>query len=298
MTILEMRYFLTVCRLQNITHAAAELHLAQSTLSQAMQAIEEETGLNLFLRSGRTIRISQDGQKLAQKVTVLLREVDVFEENVREMASRHGKLSLAVPQQQASLLIPRLLNTFQNEHPEIQLDIIEPYGLEAARLVREEKADLAVVNYDGSTVPDLQYHRITSRPVKFVAWQEHPLAKRASISLKEAAQFPLVLLSEEFYVTRLLMRNFAAAHIEPDIAYFSPHLSTLYSLLRTHTAPSILFEPAVTSLDGLITIPFDTPLSLTSCIITKKSRQVSKDQRLLIKFIRQQLLDDWTTPDS
>lgn len=298
MTILQMRYFLTVCRLQNITHAAAELHLAQSTLSQAMQAIEEETGLNLFLRSGRTIRISQDGQKLAQKVTVLLREVDVFEENVREMASRHGKLSLAVPQQQASLLIPRLLNTFQNEHPEIQLDIIEPYGLEAARLVREEKADLAVVNYDGSTVPDLQYHRITSRPVKFVAWQEHPLAKRASISLKEAAQFPLVLLSEEFYVTRLLMRNFAAAHIEPDIAYFSPHLSTLYSLLRTHTAPSILFEPAVASLDGLVTVPFDKPLSLTSCIITKKSRQISKDQRLLIKFIRQQLLDDWTTPDS
>jgi DNA-binding transcriptional LysR family regulator len=279
MTILQMRYFLTVCRLQNITHAAAELHLAQSTLSQAMQAIEEETGLNLFLRSGRTIRISQDGQKLAQKVTSLLREVDVFEENVREMASRHGKLSLAVPQQQASLLIPRLLSTFQKEHPEIQLDIIEPYGLEAARLVREEKADLAVVNYDGSTVPDLQYHRITSRPVKFVAWPEHPLAKRASISLKEAAQFPLVLLSEEFYVTRLLMRSFAAAHTEPDIAYFSPHLSTLYSLLRTHTAPSILFEPAVASLDGLVTIPFDSPLSLTSCIITKKSRQISKDQR-------------------
>ena len=60
MTILQMRYFLTVCRLQNITHAAAELHLAQSTLSQAMQTIEEETGLNLFLRSGRTIRISHE----------------------------------------------------------------------------------------------------------------------------------------------------------------------------------------------------------------------------------------------
>ena len=99
MTLMQMRYFLTVCRLQNITHAAAELHLAQSTLSQAMQTIEEETGLNLFLRSGRTIRISQDGQKLAQKVTALLREIDVFEENVREMGNRHGKVSLAVPQQ-------------------------------------------------------------------------------------------------------------------------------------------------------------------------------------------------------
>ena len=298
MTILQMRYFLTVCRLQNITHAAAELHLAQSTLSQAMQTIEEETGLNLFLRSGRTIRISQDGQKLAQKVTALLREIDVFEENVREMGNRHGKVSLAVPQQQASLLIPRLLSIFQKEHPEIQLDIVESYGLEAARLVREEKTDLAVVNYDGSTLPDLHYHGITSRPVKFIAWPGHPLARKGCITLEEASQFPLVLLSEEFYVTRMLLRTFAAAHIEPNSAYFSPHLSTLYSLLRTHTAPSILFEPAVASLDGLVTIPFDMPLSLTSCIITKKNRQISKDQRLLIKFIRQQLLDDWTTPSS
>lgn len=86
MTIQQMRYFLVVCRLQNITHAAAELHIAQSTLSQAMQTIEDETGLNLFLRAGRTIQISQDGQKLYQKVTALLREVDAFEDGVREMS--------------------------------------------------------------------------------------------------------------------------------------------------------------------------------------------------------------------
>ena len=174
MTIQQMRYFLVVCRLQNITHAAAELHIAQSTLSQAMQTIEDETGLNLFLRAGRTIRISQDGQKLCQKVTALLREVDAFEDGVREMSCRHGKISLAIPQQQASFLIPRLLHTFQHEHPEIQLDIIEPYGVEAARFVQEEKVDLAVVNYDGSTLPDLQYRRIDSRPVKFIVWPGHP----------------------------------------------------------------------------------------------------------------------------
>ena len=96
MTILQMRYFLTVCRLQNITHAAAELHIAQSTLSQAIQTIEEETGLNLFVRSGRAIMMSQDGQRLAQKVTALLREVDLFETDVREMARRHGKIRLAI----------------------------------------------------------------------------------------------------------------------------------------------------------------------------------------------------------
>lgn len=292
MTILQMRYFLTVCRLQNITHAAAELHIAQSTLSQAIQTIEEETGLNLFVRSGRTIMISQDGQKLAQKVTALLREVDLFETDVREMARRHGKIRLAIPQQQASFIIPRLLNTFCPEHPEIDLDIIEPSGLESARLVREEKVDMAIVNYDGETLPDLHYRRITSRPIKFVVWEGHPLEHLPSISLSEAIQYPLVLLSEEFFVTRLLTRITAERHLELNALYYSPHLSTLYSLLRAHTAPSILFSQAVSSLDGVVTIPFDEPLALTSCLITKKSRQITKDQRLVMKFIREQLLLD------
>lgn len=292
MTILQMRYFLTVCRLQNITHAAAELHIAQSTLSQAIQTIEEETGLNLFVRSGRAIMMSQDGQRLAQKVTALLREVDLFETNVREMARRHGKIRLAIPQQQASFIIPRLLNTFCPAHPEIDLDIIEPSGLESARLVREEKVDMAIVNYDGETMPELHYRRITSRPIKFVVWQGHPLEHCQSISLAEALQYPLVLLSEEFFVTRLLTRITAKRHLELNALYYSPHLSTLYSLLRAHTAPSILFSQAVISLDGVVTIPFDEPLALTSCLITKKSRQITKDQRLVMKFIREQLLLD------
>lgn len=67
MTILQMRYFLTVCRLQNITHAAAELHLAQSTLSQAMQTIEEETGLNLFLRTAAPSGSARTGRSSHRK---------------------------------------------------------------------------------------------------------------------------------------------------------------------------------------------------------------------------------------
>lgn len=291
MTLLQMRYFLTVCRLQNITHAAAELHIAQSTLSQAIQTIENETGLNLFIRKGRSILISQDGHRLEQKVTALLREVDIFEDDVREMARQHGKVKIAIPQQMASFLIPRLLRDFCPQHPEIRLDILEPTGIAAARLVHEEKVDLAIVNYDGDSLPDLHYQRIDTRPVEFVVWKEHPFASRERISLAEAAQIPLVLLSEDFFVTRLLTRVAATRHLSLNILYYSPHLSTLYSLLRAHTAPSILFEQAVLPLKDAVTIPFDEPMSLTSCLITKRNRQLSKDLRLVMKFIREQLTD-------
>ena len=95
MTLLQMRYFLTVCRLQNITHAAAELHVAQSTLSQAMQGLEEETGLNLFLRAGRHIMISQDGQRLAQKLSRLLAQVDAVDDQRSKFAAKDIEALLA-----------------------------------------------------------------------------------------------------------------------------------------------------------------------------------------------------------
>lgn len=289
MTLLQMRYFLTVCRLQSITHAASELHVAQSTLSQSMQGLEEETGLNLFLRAGRHIMISQDGQRLAQKLSRLLAQVDAVEREVQDMAHRHQRVRIAIPQQQAAFLMPRLLRVFQPAHPEIVLDVVEPYGIEAARLVLSEKADFAVVNSDEQSLPELRYRRIASHPICLAVWEGHPLAARGSISLAEAARIPLAMLSEEFYVTRCALRAMDARALSPDVRYFSPHLSTLYSLVRQHALPAILYERALAALPGLVALPFDEDLRLTGTILTKKGRQSTRDQRLVMQFIAQQL---------
>ena len=289
MTLLQMRYFLTVCRLQNITHAAAELHVAQSTLSQTMQGLEEETGLNLFLHAGRHIMISQDGQRLAQKLSRLLVQVDAVEREVEDMAHRHQRVRLAIPQQQAAFLMPRLLSEFHAAHPEIPLDIVEPYGIEAARLVRDEKADIAVVNSDEQSLPELRYRRVASHPICFTVWEGHPLAARGSISLAEAARIPLAMLSEEFYVTRCALHAMSERGLSPDVRYFSPHLSTLYSLVRHHALPAILYARALAELPGLVALPFAEDLRLTGSILTRKNRQSTRDQRLVIQFITRQL---------
>ena len=289
MTIQQMRYYYVVCQLQNITRAAEQLHIAQSTLSQAMQGLEEETGLNLFLRAGRHIMISQDGQRLAQKLSRLLAQVDAVEREVQDMAHRHQRVRIAIPQQQAAFLMPRLLRVFQPAHPEVMLDVIEPSGIESARLVRDEKADIAVVNSDEQNLPELRYRRIASHPICLTVWEGHPLAARGHISLAEAARIPLAMLSEEFYVTRCALRAMDARGLSPDVRYFSPHLSTLYSLVRQHALPAILYERALAALPGLVALPFDEDLRLTGSILTKKGRQSTRDQRLVIQFITRQL---------
>lgn len=289
MTLLQMRYFLAVCRSQNITHAAAELHVAQSTLSQAMQTLEEETGLNLFLHAGRHIMISQDGQKLAQKFSQLLQQADQLESEIRDMAGRHNKVKIAIPQQRAAFIMPYLLQEFYKLHPEIHLDVIEPYGTEAARLVQEEKVDFAVINSDHTLLPGIHYDRLNSCQICFIVWEGHPLAGRQNIPLAEAADMPIAMLSEEFYITRSVLQTMHKHHLKPEVRYFSPHLSTLYSLLRHHVLPTILLEGSLAEMPGLIAIPFTEKLKLTGAILTKKNRQSSKDQRLVMRFIKEKL---------
>ena len=152
-----------------------------------------------------------------------------------------------------------------------------------------EKADFAVVNSDEQSLPELRYHRIASHPICLTVWEGHPLAARGHISLAEAARIPLAMLSEEFYVTRCALRAMNARGLTPDVRYFSPHLSTLYSLVRHRALPAILYERALAALPGLVALPFDEDLRLTGTILTKKSRQSTRDQRLVIQFIAQQL---------
>ena len=108
MTIQQMTYYEAVGRYQNITRAADELHIAQPTLSLAMQTLEQETGLNLLRHVGRGIVLTADGQALYAEVARMLKEVARFDSHVAELARRHQDLRLALPMQVGTVLMPLL----------------------------------------------------------------------------------------------------------------------------------------------------------------------------------------------
>lgn len=287
MTIQQMRYYYTVCQLQNVTRAAERLHIAQSTLSQAMQAIEAETGLNLFQHVGRNIIVTQEGQKLLGKVRELLLAVDRFDDEVAELARRRNHVRVALPPQLSTELLPLLLRDFRAAHPEIELEITETSGAGAASLVRMEEVDLAVINMSGDKSPELNYQAIAEKEICLVVWEGHTLAERASVSFAEAVAAPIVMLGQEFFVTRKILQVMKAAGASPDVLYYSKNLSTLVSLLQHHVAPGILSTQALAAQRGLRLIPFSEPQHLTTCIVTKKGRQIYHDQRVLMDFLKE-----------
>ena len=95
MTLTQMRYFYAVCQWQNITKAAEHLHVSQPTVSVAMQAMETETGLNLFHREGRKLLLTHDGSKLLGKISHILDQVEQLEAEISDLSHNRNHIRMA-----------------------------------------------------------------------------------------------------------------------------------------------------------------------------------------------------------
>lgn len=284
MNIQQMQYYAEVCRQENVTKAAATLHMSQSTLSLAMKNIEEDTGLNLFRHVGRNIQLTEDGQALFHEVEKMLKQVKRFDASVKEIAKRHNRLQLAVPSQIATVILPMLLGEFRQLHPEIQLEITEPAGGAALDMVEREEVDLAFV-HDAEGRPNLSLRKLSTWPICLCVPREHPLTGQKSVTLAKAADYPLVLLSRNFILTRQVLAEFAKQKLQPQVLHYSPNLSSAWNIVQQGIALSILTGNGILPESGLTAIPIEG-LQQKGFIVTKKGRQIYADERCLIDFVR------------
>ena len=281
-----MRYFYEVCQWQNITKAAEHLHVSQPTVTVAMQALEAETGLNLFHREGRKITVTADGAKLLGKVSYILTEVARLDDEIRDMAHRHAKVRIAMPLQLGVVFLPHILGDFRREHPEIDLEIIETGGVSALQMVEEEKLDFALTNYTVDFSARLTYAKLFDCECTFVTRPDHPFAQRHSLSVTELRDEPLIMLDSNFFVDRLVQDAYGRAGEKPNVVHYSPYLHTVKNLVHAGIGSTFLARPSVLPTDNFVQIPLIDPIFINSGLVTKKGRQTFDDVRIVMNYLR------------
>ncbi|MFV0636679.1 LysR family transcriptional regulator [Mitsuokella sp.] len=286
MTLTQMRYFFEVCQWQNITKAAEHLHVSQPTISVAMRTMEEETGLNLFHREGRKLVMTPEGSKLFAKINHILSQIDQLEVEVQDMAQNRNHIRMALPLQIGTRFLPRILGEFRKQNPQIKLEIIETGGISALQMVEEEKLDIALTNYTTGFSQKLLYQKLYDCECCFVTYPDHPLAKRRKVSFDDFADEPLVMLDSHFFIYRMVQDLFAEYNCKPNIIHYSPYLHTIKNLVESGICSTFLARQAVLPSENLVPISLEKPFYINSGIVTKKSRQVYEDEKLLIDYLQ------------
>ncbi len=243
MTTRELLYVKTVAETHNISKAAKKLFVAQPSLSQSLQRIEESIGTKIFIRGSDGLRLTYAGEKYYQMACKILKIYDDFESEISDMNDlKTGHISFGITTHLGAITLPLVMPQFKKECPGISMDIFE--GLTA---VQEEKLisgdlDFSIMHapVDGNeSNPSLNYEILARHPFVLALSRVNPLIKLAVptegypypvLDVKLLADQPLLTLRKEQRIRHVTDSVLKKAGIHPEIKFISSNYMTLEKL--------------------------------------------------------------------
>ncbi len=184
---MELRYLKTfqkVATLASFSRAAENLHFAQSTVSAHIKSLEDELGIPLFDRLGRQIILTSAGELLLNQSKRLLAIEEETLAEITSLSDPKGSLTLRVPQTISTCFLPPVLANFQNEFPNVRIEIIGcTFNVE--RELKAGTIDLAFLLADPLDGDNLHIESLGTEPLLLVTNPLNRLAKKGSINLKD-----------------------------------------------------------------------------------------------------------------
>ena len=197
-----LRYFSVLAQVEHYTLAAARLGISQPSLSSAIHHLESELGdVRLFEKSGRNIRLTEEGRYFQEKVDAALQELNTASMTLRDskvsapvvirMGVVSGTLKSAVAEQIAAYI---------RQNDRIRFRLTESSAEELMDLVRQEKLDMAIVD---TTNRDrtLHFRKLGQRNFCIALPTDHPFAKSVSLSPQQLSSQPQVVFNYDMEST-------------------------------------------------------------------------------------------------
>ena len=236
----QLRYFLEVAQLHSFTRAAEVLHIAQSALSRQIRLLEEEIGVSLFNRYDRGVTLTEAGERMRDRVTVLLKDLDALRvELAEEQDTPHGELSVGVPPSLHDIVTVPLIVDYCREYPGVGLHVHEGISIELLKPVQDGALDGAVV-VDLMVVPRLSTTPLLREKLYLIGPSAAKLNPRRAVRLSQVAAQPLILTMRPNSLRLIVDNALAAAGLSPKIVADSNSTSAMVDLAAEGMAYTVL----------------------------------------------------------
>lgn len=241
-----LAYFAGVARTEHVTRAAQEMQVPQSTLSRAMVRLEQDLGVDLFARRGRTVSLTPAGRTFLTSVDRALAEIEKAADEVRADADpATGKVAFGFLHTLGSETVPGLIRAFRADHPRVRFSLVQNYGEAMLERLRAGELDLCLLTSPTLDAPDVVAHRLDVQKLRLVVPADHRLATRKRIRLAEAADETFVTLEPSYGLRSITDAVCKEAGFRPKIAFEGEEAETLRGLVAAGLGVALLPPPAV-----------------------------------------------------
>jgi LysR family cys regulon transcriptional activator len=220
MNLQQLRYIAEVAqRNLNVSEAARALHTSQSGVSRQISLLEDELGLDVFVRQGkRLVAITRPGEEVVTIARRMLRDMGALRQVGEEYAvGESGRLTIATTHTQARYVLPRILPEFLRAHPDVKITLHQGNPTQCCEYVLSGEADVAIATEAIDdfellvSLPCYQWNRC------LVAPPGHPLLEQAPLTLAAIAEWPLITYDFAFTGGSAVNRAFSAQALTPNI---------------------------------------------------------------------------------
>lgn len=252
----------------NLTEVANTLFTSQSGVSKHIKDLEDELGVEIFIRRGKRLTgLTDPGKELAEIVERMLLDARNIKRLADQFANRdQGQLTLATTHTQARYALPKAVAQFKTAFPKVHLALHQAEPKEIVALLRAGEADIGIATEalegesDLATFPWYSWHHSIIVPIG------HPLTQVAELTPAILAEYPLVTYHEGFTGRGSIDRVFANAGLVPDIVLSALDADVIKTYVELGLGVGIIAsmafdarkDPGLTLLDGTTIFPINT----------------------------------------
>ena len=232
MTLNQIVYFQTVARCQHFRLAASELNISQASLSRSISNLEDELGIVLFERKGRTVTLTKYGRIFLEHADRILNDVALAEKQMKRLAGSSGHVDIAYVFPLAAWYIPHMVRQFLagGSNEKISFNFHQTNTYEMVNGLKAENYDVIFGAYVEDE-PGIQFVPILKQEMIIITPLGHPLASKENVSLKDLEGYPVIGYDRNSGLGKFTLRTYASYSLQPNIICESPDENAIASLV-------------------------------------------------------------------
>lgn len=260
MELQQLRYFVAVAETEHVARAAERLHISQSPLSRQIRQLEDHLGLQLFERIKQRVRLTPAGRDFLVQARDLLSQAERVEERARQVGKGEA-CALSIGYCEGIIhngRLPAALRRFRSAHPRVSLKLAAMRSGEQIDALERSLIDVALVYNLPKPSESLQSRLLTSEPFVLAVADDHPLAKRSTLTPKDLDGMPWIALPKTINpaARERFLAACASCGFAPDIQFEVAQVSTtlglvsaglglaiMQSSMQRMSPPGVVFKP-------------------------------------------------------
>ena len=281
-----LKYFLMVAREENITKAAALLHLTQPTLSRQLMQLEEELGVKLFHRSKHSIILTEDGMLLKRRAQEI---ISLSDKTVQELSHKEdvlsGEIAIGCGETKNMLFLSEQIKKFRQKYPLVQFSIHSAIADDIKERIEKGILDIGLLmepvdvgKYEFIRMPQKEKWGILVR-------KDSELAAKESINPKDLTNVPLIMVKREL-VKNELASWFGDYYEGLQIAATYNLILNAASMVERGVGVVLCFDLGATFYEDLCFIPLAPTLETGSVLVWKKNQTLGAATSQFMRYLR------------